>query len=146
MRPIEESRPQTSLSNTVIRNGLQNPSGLFRCDQRVLNQHKNHIGRKHYDNQLLTWLCGSSNTRNRSYRHRSSCDVYYYREMVLKYLKEITQWTDAPNTPNHTYIFDENNACVGYIPTGTKEETIFTQPIKNFSKTRRRFVELKKTI
>mgnify|MGYP003324571640 CR=1 FL=1 len=30
----------------------------------------------------------SFGSRNRSYRHRSSCDVYYYREMVLKYLKE----------------------------------------------------------
>ena len=88
----------------------------------------------------------SFDSRNRSYRHRSSCDVYYYREMVLKYLKEITQWTDAPNTPNHTYIFDESNACIGFIPTGTKKEIIFTQPIKNFAKARRRFVELKKTI
>jgi len=66
--------------------------------------------------------------------------------MVLKYLKEITQWTDAPNTPNHTYIFDEDNACIGFIPTGTKKEIIFTQPIRNFAKARRRFVELKKTI
>ena len=60
----------------------------------------------------------------------------------MKYLKEITQWTDAPNTPNHTYIFDESNACIGFIPTGTKKEIIFTQPIKNFAKARRRFVEL----
>ena len=88
----------------------------------------------------------SFGSRNRSYRHRSSCDVYYYREMVLKYLKEITEWKDAPNTPNHTYIFDEDNACIGFIPTGTKKEIIFTQPIRNFAKTRRRFVELKKTI
>ena len=85
----------------------------------------------------------SFGSRNRSYRHRSSCDVYYYREMVLKYLKEITEWKDAPNTPNHTYIFDEDNACIGFIPTGTKKEIIFTQPIRNFAKSRRRFVELK---
>ena len=88
----------------------------------------------------------SFGSRNRSYRHRSSCDVYYYREMVLKYLKEITEWKDAPNTPNHTYIFDEDNACIGFIPTGTKKEIIFTQPIRSFAKARRRFVELKKTI
>ena len=98
------------------------------------------------ENQYASRHHRSFSSRNHSYRHRSSCDVYYYREMVLKYLKEITEWKDAPNTPNHTYIFDEDNACIGFIPTGTKKEIIFTQPIRNFAKTRRRFVELKKTI
>ena len=95
------------------------------------------------ENQYASRHYRSFGSRSHSYRHRSSCDVYYYREMVLKYLKEITEWKDAPNTPNHTYIFDEDNACIGFIPTGTKKEIIFTQPIRNFAKTRRRFVELK---
>jgi hypothetical protein len=33
---------------------------------------------------------------------------------------------------------------VGYIKTGTKDEIIFKSPMKQFSKSRRKFVELKK--
>ena len=33
-------------------------------------------------------------------------------EKDMKYLKEITSWSKAPNTPNHTYIFNEKDESV----------------------------------
>ena len=44
----------------------------------------------------------------------------------MKYLKEITKWSESPETPNHTYIFNENDENVGYIKTGTTEEIYFS--------------------
>ena len=61
-----------------------------------------------------------------------------------KYLKEITKWSESPETPNHTYIFNENDENVGYIKTGTTEEIYFSKPFKQFSKSRRKFVQLKR--
>lgn len=58
----------------------------------------------------------------------------------MKYLKEITEW----DIPNHTYMLNDKNELVGYIKTGTKEEIIFKSPMKQFSKTRRKFVQLKR--
>lgn len=59
----------------------------------------------------------------------------------MKYLKEITKWdTDIPN---HTYIINEKTELVGYIKTGTKEEIIFKSPMKQFSKSHRKFIELR---
>lgn len=58
----------------------------------------------------------------------------------MKYLKEITDW----DIPNHTYMLNDKNELVGYIKTGTKEEIIFKSPMKQFSKTRRKFVQLKR--
>ena len=57
----------------------------------------------------------------------------------MKYLKEITAWTKAPDTPNHTYIFNEKDENVGYIKTGTTHEIYFSKPSKQFSKSRRKF-------
>ena len=65
-------------------------------------------------------------------------------EEGMKYLKEITKWSEAPNTLNHTYIFNENDENVGYIKTGTTEEIYFSKPFKRFSKSRRKFVQLKR--
>ena len=48
----------------------------------------------------------------------------------MKYLKEITSWPKAPNTPNHTYIFNDNGENVGYIKTGTTQEIYFSKPSK----------------
>lgn len=60
----------------------------------------------------------------------------------MKYLKEITEWdTDIPN---HTYILNDKNELVGYIKTGTKDEIMFKKPMKQFTRTRRKFVELKR--
>ena len=60
--------------------------------------------------------------------------------MVLKYLKEITEWNDS--TPNHTYIFDEKDQNVGYIKDGTCQKIMYKNPLKGFSKSRRKFVEI----
>ena len=64
--------------------------------------------------------------------------------MSLTYLKEITKWDKTElNVPNHTYIINDAGHLVGYVKTGTKEEIIFKKPLKQFEKTRRKFVELK---
>tara|TARA_Y200000002_G_scaffold14855_1_gene11823 strand:+ start:753 stop:947 length:195 start_codon:yes stop_codon:yes gene_type:complete len=63
----------------------------------------------------------------------------------MKYLKEITDWSDAKcSVPNHTYMVNDAGHLVGYIKTGTKEEIIFKSPMKQFSKSRRKFVDLKR--
>jgi len=61
--------------------------------------------------------------------------------MGLRAYKEITKWDD--NTPNHTYILNEQEQLVGYVKTGTKEYVQFNKPMKQFSKARRKFIELK---
>ena len=60
---------------------------------------------------------------------------------MLKAFKEITQW-DTP-TPNHIYILNDQGHLVGYRKTGTKEYIEFKKPMKLFSKSRRKFIELK---
>ena len=61
----------------------------------------------------------------------------------MQYLKEITDWGDYP-TPNHTYMVNDAGNCVGYIKTGTQDEIWFKKPKKLFSKSRRKFVKLKR--
>lgn len=60
----------------------------------------------------------------------------------MKYLKETTEYTAGYRVPLHTYIFD-GSACVGYIKEGTTEKIMFKNPLKQFSKTRRKFKEVK---
>jgi len=60
----------------------------------------------------------------------------------VKHLKEITEWDN--DIPNHTYIVNDAGHLVGYIKTGTKEEIIFKSPMKQFSKSRRKFIQLKR--
>ena len=55
--------------------------------------------------------------------------------MELTYLKEITDW----EFPSHTYIVNKKMELVGYIIEGTKKEVIFKTPMKNFSKSWRKF-------
>jgi len=66
--------------------------------------------------------------------------------MQVEYLKEITVWDKVKEfkVPNHTYMVNDDGHLVGYIKTGTKKEIIFEKPIKNFSKSWRKFVILKK--
>jgi hypothetical protein len=66
--------------------------------------------------------------------------------MQVDYLKEITVWDKVKEfkVPNHTYMVNDDGHLVGYIKTGTKKEIIFPKPIKNFSKSWRKFVILKK--
>lgn len=55
------------------------------------------------------------------------------------YLKEITDWSDSKTqVPNHTYIVRPDGHLAGYIKTGTKEEIMFKNPMKQFSKSRRK--------
>jgi hypothetical protein len=62
--------------------------------------------------------------------------------MLMEYLKEITAWDS--NVSNHTYIVDGHGHLAGYIKTGTTEEIMFKTPMKQFSKSRRKFVKLKR--
>ena len=61
---------------------------------------------------------------------------------MIEYFKEITVWDT--NIPNHTYMIDKAGSLVGYIKTGTTEEIIFNKPMKQFSKSRRKFIKLKR--
>jgi hypothetical protein len=56
-------------------------------------------------------------------------------------LKEITEWKDG-STSNHTYLLD-GDKMVAYIRKGTTEPFYFKSPIKGFSRSYRKFVELK---
>jgi len=55
----------------------------------------------------------------------------------MQYLKEVTVW-DTP-VQNHTYIVDNDGNLAGYIKQGTTEEIIFSTPMKQWSKSRRKF-------
>jgi hypothetical protein len=68
------------------------------------------------------------------------------QEVIMNvYLKEITDWSDSKtNVPNHTYIVRPDGHLAGYIKTGTKEEIMFKSPMKQFSKSRRKFIDLKR--
>lgn len=55
-------------------------------------------------------------------------------------LKETTLWKDG-KTVNHTYLLD-GDKLVAYIRQGHTEPFYFKQPIKGFSRSHRKFVEL----
>jgi hypothetical protein len=55
----------------------------------------------------------------------------------MKYLKEVTVW-DTP-VQNHTYIINDVDWLVGYIKQGTTQEIIFSKPMKQWSKSYRKF-------
>ena len=62
---------------------------------------------------------------------------------MLRAFKEITKWDDIEyNVPNHTYILDSQGHCVGFRSTTTKIYTEFNKPMKTFSRSRRKFIEL----
>jgi len=64
-------------------------------------------------------------------------------KMPVKYLHEITDdWNTDFVMPNHIYLL-ESTTCVGYIQQGTEIEVMFSKPLKNFDKKRRKFKELK---
>jgi hypothetical protein len=62
----------------------------------------------------------------------------------MQALKETTIWPNAA-TPNHVYLVD-GDALVAYIRQGTSEPTYFKQPIKGFSKSRRKFEVVSKDL
>jgi hypothetical protein len=59
----------------------------------------------------------------------------------MQALQETTVWAGAL-APNHVYLLDGTN-LVAYIRNGTTEPYWFKSPIKGFSKSGRKFVELK---
>ena len=63
--------------------------------------------------------------------------------MSLTYLKEVTDWGTYDYVPNHTYIVNAYQQLVGYIKQGTTEEIMFSKPFKQWSKSKRKFIEIK---
>ena len=63
----------------------------------------------------------------------------------LTYLQEITEWPeDGYVVPNNTYILNKKGQLVGYIKQGETKEIIFGSPLKQFSKSRRKFKTITK--
>lgn len=58
----------------------------------------------------------------------------------MEYLQETTDWGN--NTPNHTYIVNSAGQLAGYIKQGTTEEIWFKSPMKQWSKSKRKFIKL----
>jgi hypothetical protein len=56
----------------------------------------------------------------------------------MEYLLEVTDWGDH-KVPNHTYIVNGAGHLAGYIKNGTTEEIMFKSPMKQWSKSRRKF-------
>jgi len=54
--------------------------------------------------------------------------------------KEITEWTEAPNTPNHTYLLSDKKAKVyAYWNAVDGSFHVLSSKGSNFSASRRRF-------
>ena len=51
--------------------------------------------------------------------------------------QEVTDWGD--NTPNHSYVLNDNGWLVAYIKQGTTELITLNNPMKQFSKSKRKF-------
>jgi hypothetical protein len=58
----------------------------------------------------------------------------------MEYLQETTDWGN--NTPNHIYIVNSAGQLAGYIKQGTTEEIWFKSPMKQWSKSKRKFKKL----
>jgi hypothetical protein len=58
---------------------------------------------------------------------------------MITWWKEVTDW----KYPNHTYGLNKQGWAVAYIKSGTNEVVEFTNPLKQFSKTRRKFKKVK---
>ena len=52
--------------------------------------------------------------------------------------KEVTDW----EFPNHTYVLDNKGWLIAYIKQGTTDLIHFSTPMKQFSKTRRKFIKI----
>ena len=55
------------------------------------------------------------------------------------WLQEVTD----QDMPNHTYILNPAGHCVAYVKQGTSEVIEFKNPLKQFSKSRRKFKKVK---
>ena len=56
----------------------------------------------------------------------------------MEYLLEVTDWGQN-KVPNHTYIVNSVGQLAGYIKCGTTKEIWFKEPMKQWSKSRRKF-------
>ena len=73
------------------------------------------------------------------------CLYKYNNKMDITYLQEVTEWPkDGYTVPNHTYMLNNKGHLVGYIKKGETKEIIFDTPLKQFSKSRRKFKTIKK--
>lgn len=54
--------------------------------------------------------------------------------------KEVTDWGD--DTPNHTYVLNDKGWLVAYIKQGTTDLINLNNPMKKFSKSRRKFIKI----
>ena len=69
------------------------------------------------------------------------CDDEYvhttsgYQDMDVTWYQETTDW----KYPNHTYALNKNGWAVAYIKRGTDTVIEFQKPLKQFSKSRRKF-------
>jgi hypothetical protein len=62
---------------------------------------------------------------------------------MLRAFKEITNWDDCNHKVlNHTYVINEQGHLVGFRSSKSKLYTEFSKPMKSFSKSRRKFIEL----
>ena len=56
---------------------------------------------------------------------------------MIEILQEITDWGED-KVSNNTYIVENKNKLLAYIPQGSKNKITFTKPL-SFSKSRRKF-------
>lgn len=63
----------------------------------------------------------------------------------MKILREVTQW-DMEFQPNHDYLLNDKGWLVGYRKQNTSEWIIHKNPLKQFSRSRRKFITLNEEI
>jgi len=59
---------------------------------------------------------------------------------MIETLQEITDWGED-KVSNNTYIVENKNKLLAYIPQGSKKKITFTKPV-SFSRSRRKFKKL----
>ena len=60
--------------------------------------------------------------------------------MGIEILQEITDWGED-KVSNNTYIVENKNKLLAYIPQGSKKKITFAKPL-SFSRSRRKFKKL----
>jgi hypothetical protein len=62
----------------------------------------------------------------------------------MKYLLETTDWGSYTYVPNNTYIVNDAGQLMGMVPFGKTEAVMYSKPMKQFSKSRRKFKDITK--
>lgn len=63
--------------------------------------------------------------------------------MKISYLKETTDWRKCDYVqPQHIYMVESGGSLLGYVKNGTTTPFWFSKPMRQWSQTRRKFVEL----